>query len=100
MTTYIILNLLFFITLIMFIPKKFQKLPRAWWIALVGLLVLTAIFDPIIIALNIVAYDPSKILEMYFFGAPIEDFFYALYAICIVPLVWNKLGEKRETTKK
>ena len=91
--TYLILNLLFLITLIMFIPKTFKKPPTAWWITLAGLVILTAIFDPLIIYFDIVAYDPSKILGLHIFGAPIEDFFYALYAACIVPLVWNRLGE-------
>jgi len=94
--TYLILNLLFLITLIMFMPKSFKKPPITWWVTLGGLVVLTAIFDPIIIAINIVDYDPSKILGLYVFGAPIEDFFYALYAACIVPLVWQRLGENNQ----
>ena len=97
--TYLILNLLFLITLIMFLPTSFRKLPKAWWLTLGGIVVLTAIFDPIIIYLNIVDYDPSKLLGIYFFGAPIEDFFYALYAVCIVPLVWNRLGERNDIHK-
>lgn len=95
MTTYILLNLLFILTLLMFIPRTLTRPPKAWWLTLVVVVALTAIFDPIIIALDIVAYDPSKILGLYWFGAPIEDFFYAIYAVCIVPLVWNKLGERR-----
>jgi len=98
--TYLILNLLFLITLIMFMPKSFQKPPVAWWITLGGLVVLTAVFDPIIIALHIVDYDPTKLLGLYLFGAPIEDFFYALYAACIVPLVWHRLGENKQPQGK
>lgn len=94
--TYLILNLLFFITLIMFLPKKFKKVPKAWWVTLAGLIVLTAIFDPLMIYLHFFQYTPSKIIGLTFFGAPIEDFFYAIYAACIVPLVWNRLGEKNE----
>jgi len=100
MTTYLILNLLFLLTLLMFIPKKFRKPSKAWWIALGGLLILTAIFDPLIIHFDIVDYDPSKILGLRIFGAPIEDFFYALYAACIVPLVWNRLGENAQMKKE
>lgn len=92
--TYLLLNLLFFITLVMFIPKHFKKPPVAWWMTLAGMLILTAIFDPIIIYFHIVEYDPAKILGLHLFGAPIEDFFYALYAVCIVPLVWNRLEER------
>jgi len=91
MMTYLIMNLVFFLSIILFLPKKLSKLKRAFWITLAGLLVLTAIFDPIIIALDIVAYDPTRILGVYFFGAPVEDFFYAIYAACIVPLIWHTL---------
>lgn len=94
--TYLLLNLAFLVTLIMFMPKKLKKPPVAWWITLGGLLVLTAIFDPLIIYFNIVEYTPEKILGLKLFGAPIEDFFYALYASCIVPLIWNRIGEKYE----
>jgi lycopene cyclase domain-containing protein len=96
MTTYLLLNLVFFVTLVMFLPKRFAKIPKAWWLTLTGLLLLTALFDPLIIHFGIVAYDPSKILGVRLFGAPIEDFFYAVYAACIVPLIWNRIGEKRE----
>jgi len=94
--TYLILNVLFLVTLIMFIPKSFKKPPLAWWVTLGGVLLLTLVFDPIIILLNVVAYDPTKILGLYVFGAPIEDFFYALYAACVVPLIWQRIGENDE----
>ena len=96
MITYLILNVLFLLTLIMFIPTKFTKPSKAWWVTLVGLLILTAIFDPLIIHFDIVNYSSSKILGVTLLGAPIEDFFYALYAAAIVPLIWNKLGQKNE----
>lgn len=97
MTTYLVLNLVFLVSILLFLPKKLQKPGKALWITLAVLLVLTAIFDPIIIALDIVDYDSSKILGLYWFGAPIEDFFYAIYAAILVPLVWNKLGEPRDS---
>jgi lycopene cyclase domain-containing protein len=93
--TYLFLNLLFFITLVMFIPKQFKKPPVACFVTLAGLLLLTAIFDPLIIYFHVVDYNPAKILGAKLLGAPIEDFFYALYAACIVPLVWQRLGEKK-----
>ena len=96
MITYLLLNLAFFITLLMFIPTKFKKPPKAWYFTLAGLLVLTAIFDPLIIHFGIVDYDPTKLLGIYWFGAPIEGFFYAVYAACIVPLIWNRIGEKHD----
>ena len=100
MITYLILNVLFFLTLIMFIPTKFTKPSKAWWVTLAGLLVLTAIFDPIMIHFDLFGYESSKILGITFLGAPIEDFFYAIYAAAVVPLIWHRIGEKNEQTRK
>ena len=98
--TYLILNIAFLLTLLLFLPVTRKPIPKAFWITLAAVAVLTAIFDPIIIALDIVDYDPSKILGLTIFGAPIEDFFYALYAVIIVPLIWNKLGATHANNQK
>ena len=90
---YLILNLAFLLTLIMFLPRKFGKPSKAWWLTLAIVVGLTAIFDPIIIALGIVAYNPDTLIGLYWFGAPIEDFFYAIYAVIAVPLAWQRIGE-------
>lgn len=94
--TYLILNLLFLLTVLLVLPKNFKKPPRAFWITLGVVITLTAIFDPIIVALDIVAYNPEHILGLTFFGAPVEDFFYAVYAVIIVPLLWHRLEEKEQ----
>ena len=44
MFTYLIMNLLFMLVLILFLPKKLSKPGRAFWITLIVLLVLTSIF--------------------------------------------------------
>jgi lycopene cyclase domain-containing protein len=62
---------------------------RTWCMTALILVVLTAIFDNVIIGLGIVAYDPHKILGLYIYKAPIEDFFYALLAVCLVPALWR-----------
>lgn len=63
------------------------------------LLIMTAVFDSIIIALGIVEYNPDKILGIYIGFAPVEDFFYALFAVMIVPLIWNGLALKKKGKK-
>lgn len=52
------------------------------------LVVCTAVFDSIIVASEIVAYDSEKILGWYIGAAPIEDFFYAVIAAFIIPALW------------
>lgn len=68
------------------------KTSRALFITLASLLVLTAIFDNVIVGLNIVGYHPDKILGLYIGAAPVEDFFYALLAVIVIPAVWHRLG--------
>lgn len=58
-------------------------------LTLAVLLVTTAIFDSLIIASGIVAYDESKLLGLYIWQAPVEDFFYSLAAVIVVPSVWH-----------
>jgi len=93
--TYLILNLFFLLAIVLFLPKKLSTPSKKWWLTLVVVIALTAVFDPIIIGLGIVEYNPERILGLRLFGAPIEDFFYALFAVAIVPLVWHKIGERR-----
>jgi len=97
MMTYLTLNLVFIAVVL--ITMFVLRIPLAykWYYALVPILLLTLVFDPIIIALDIVAYDPELLLGMKLFGAPIEDFMYALLASIIVPSTWHYLAEKEES---
>jgi len=72
------------------------KPTKSWWLALVALLILTAIFDSIIIGLGIVGYTPEKILGLKAGLAPVEDFFYAILAIIMVPALWNVFDTKNK----
>lgn len=53
------------------------------------MLLLTAIFDPLIILSGVVAYNRQFTLGINFFNAPIEDFFYTLVVVMLVPLLWK-----------
>ena len=56
---------------------------------LICLLLMTAVFDSIIVAQGIVAYDNSKLLGIAIGAAPIEDFAYTLAVVVIVPILWQ-----------
>jgi lycopene cyclase domain-containing protein len=58
------------------------------------LLVMTAIFDNFIVGTGIVAYDPELITGVRIGYAPIEDFFYTLAAIVLIPSLWNWLRSR------
>lgn len=98
--TYLVINLIFLVCIAVLFMQHLVKPSKAWWQTLIVLLILTAIFDSIIVGLDIVGYNPDKILGVYLGFAPVEDFFYALLAAIIVPALWNVFGNKKGSTKK
>ncbi len=80
---------------VMALVAIYAFLMRHWMVAkpLVGtaavMLILTAIFDNVIIATGIVAYDQEKISGIMVGVAPIEDFAYTVLAIVLVPSLFN-----------
>ena len=57
-------------------------------VTLAGVLLLTAIFDNVIVGAGIVAYDPEHISGVLIGLAPIEDFAYAVVAAVALPALW------------
>ena len=93
MATYIILNLIMLaLAWIVVRPRNIVSRPRM--IALVSILLLTLIFDSIMIAMGLFYYNESKLLGIYLGKAPLEDFFYAVMAVLIVPELWQKFAKK------
>lgn len=58
------------------------------------LLVMTAIFDNVMIGAGLVAYEPSLISGAFLGIAPVEDFAYALAAIIALPSLWVLLERR------
>ena len=94
MATYIILNIIVIALVCLFLRVKLRKPSNAIIITSALLIILTAIFDNVIVGLSIVDYDPSKILGLKIGFAPVEDFMYAVLAVLLVPLLWQKVGSK------
>jgi lycopene cyclase domain-containing protein len=94
--TYAILSVAVLAALALVCVPTLRRLPL-WPLALtaVALVVLTAVFDNVIVGLHIVAYDDAKILGLLVPLAPIEDFAYAIGAILLVPTVWTLLGRRK-----
>lgn len=92
MATYLIVNIVFMVLALMFVRVGWRKPSKKWWVMFAALFVLTAIFDSILVYFGVVGYDPDKILGVYIGYAPIEDFFYALFAAIIVPWAWQRSG--------
>lgn len=87
--TYLILNCVFIILACIIFYRSIKRVSNAWLITLIALLILTLVFDNVMIALDIFGYAPNKILGVHIGYAPIEDFFYALLAAIIVPALWH-----------
>lgn len=98
--TYLLMNLVFLACIIVLFLSHIKKPTKAWWITLAVLLALTAVFDSIIVWADIVGYDSQKILGLYIGYAPVEDFFYAILAVVIVPALWNKFEPRKRIEKK
>jgi lycopene cyclase domain-containing protein len=58
------------------------------------LCLLTMVFDTAMIAADLYVYAEDKILGIYLWGAPLEDFAYAIAASLAMPVVWTVLGAR------
>lgn len=70
-----------------------RTMPVVWTV--VHLCVLTAVFDTIMIDAGLYVFDPDKILGWYIWGAPLEDFAYAIAAGVGMPVLWTVLGRRK-----
>ena len=67
---------------------------KAFSIAALALISMTAVFDNLIIYSGIVAYDENLISGLKLFLAPIEDFSYTILALGLVPAIFEALSKK------
>lgn len=93
--TYLYLNLAFMVPVVIYkiIMRRYLPIREVGALTIV-LLVITAIFDNFIVGSGIVDYDPELISGIRIGYAPIEDFFYTLAAIVIIPSLWNWLRSR------
>lgn len=96
MATYLVLNLIFtsiIVGVIIFYRAFIWN--KASLLTLIILSITTAIFDSLIILTEIVDYDYSLLLGIKIGTAPIEDFFYSLIAVMLVPSAWHYLKKEK-----
>lgn len=58
------------------------------------LCLLTMVFDTAMIAADLYVFDADKILGVYLWGAPLEDFAYAIAASLAMPVLWTVLERR------
>ncbi|GII98494.1 lycopene cyclase domain-containing protein [Sediminihabitans luteus] len=61
---------------------------------------LTLVFDTIMIDVGLYTFDPDKILGVWLWGAPLEDFFYPVAAVLMVPALWTWLERRGRRTAR
>ena len=76
-----------------------RRFLRALGLTLVVVLVLTAIFDNIMIGIGLVAYDAEHLSGIFVGIAPIEDFSYAVFAAVVLPSLWSLLRPSRRRSR-
>ena len=97
--TYWALNAIFLtaVAVVAIVAIATRRAPRWLALGIAGgiLLVLTAVFDNIMIGVGLVGYDRHLISGVFIGIAPLEDFAYAVAAIVLLPSLWTLLGGKR-----
>lgn len=68
---------------------------RAVGITMVVVLLMTAVFDNIMISVGLVDYSPERISGVFIGVAPLEDFAYAVAVVIGLPALWALLSPKK-----
>jgi lycopene cyclase domain-containing protein len=76
-----------------------RRAPRWAAVGLAGalILVMTAVFDNVMISVGLVAYAPEHISGALIGVAPLEDFAYAIAAVVGLPCLWSLLDRRART---
>lgn len=96
--TYLLLNAVFLaaaaLVTILAVARRHGsgRFAAAATIALALTLVLTAIFDNLMIGVGLFSYDPARISGVLIGRAPLEDFAYPLAAAIGLPALWVLVG--------
>jgi lycopene cyclase domain-containing protein len=100
--TYALLCAVFLVAALVVAAIAWRRAPRghAWALALsaAALIVLTAVFDNVMIATGLFGYADAQISGVRLGLAPIEDFAYPLAGVLLLPAVWNLFGGRREAS--
>ncbi|MGC5166945.1 lycopene cyclase domain-containing protein [Luteimicrobium sp. DT211] len=60
-------------------------------LAALALVVVTVVFDSLMIAAGLFTYDPSALVGLHVGRAPVEDLAYPVGAVLLLPSVWELL---------
>ena len=93
--TYWALNSIFLaVVAVLAITARRRLSWAALGLSLAVLLVMTAVFDNVMIGIGLVAYNESLISGAFIGIAPLEDFAYTIAAVVGLPSLWVLLGQR------
>jgi lycopene cyclase domain-containing protein len=101
--SYVLLDLVFLggallVTFTAVLVRRRQLSRQNVWavcVALVVVLLLSAVFDNVMIGVGLVAYDPARISGLKIGLAPIEDFAYPVAVALLLPALWTLFPARR-----
>lgn len=71
---------------------------RGIGLAAIVVLLLTAVFDNVLVGTGIVGYDPALISGAKIGVAPLEDFAYAIAGLVLLPSLWSLLTPRSSSS--
>lgn len=93
--TYVVLSISVLAIIGLATVPTLRRLPlRPLVFTALALVALTAVFDNVIVGLDIVDYDNGLISGVRLWYAPVEDFAYAIGATMLIPAIWTWLGRR------
>ncbi|QAV70554.1 lycopene cyclase domain-containing protein [Salinibacterium sp. UTAS2018] len=100
--TYWLLNAVFLALVVALVIAVMVRQRSPQWrpiaITMAILLVMTAVFDNVMISVGLVGYSADAISGAFIGVAPLEDFAYAVAAVVALPCLWSLLGSRRKDT--
>lgn len=102
--TYLMLSAAFLSLVASFVAVAQSRgaLRAGWWravgLVLLALAVLTAVFDNVMIAADLVRYDAGALTGLRVGLVPVEDFAWPVAAALALPALWEMLGRRRPQT--
>ncbi len=94
MSTYLILNIIFVLTICIIFRIRGQRPTKRAFVIALSLLTLTFIFDSLLVYFHIVEYALDRTIGLRVGLAPIEDYFYPVLALILIPYLWKRLGKR------
>ncbi|WP_313356321.1 lycopene cyclase domain-containing protein [Microbacterium sp.] len=79
------------------VGRRRDRMPSALslLVAAAALVLLTAVFDNLMIAVGLFDYSSGHISGIRIGEAPLEDFAYPLAAVILLPALWSRLRRER-----